>query len=77
MTVGEIIVIASVLVLAFFSGRSTLRSIKAELRGEATCAGCSGGCAGCGKSGEACCSCMQQMEELKKLREKKNNVRTA
>ena len=61
---GEIIVIAAVLVLAFFSGRSTLRSIKAELRGEGTWAGCSGGCTGCGKSGEACCACMKQMEEM-------------
>ena len=49
--IGEVIVIAAVVAIAFFSGRSTLRSIKAELRGEGTCAGCSGGCAGCGGSG--------------------------
>lgn len=66
---GEIIVIAAVVILAFFSGRSMLRSIRAELRGEGTCAGCS-------KSGESCCTCMKQIEELKKLKEKKDNVRT-
>ena len=68
---GEIIAIAAVLLLAFFSGRSTLRNIKAELRGESTCAGCSGGCAGCGKSGGDCCACMKKMEELQKLKERK------
>jgi hypothetical protein len=66
---GEILVIAGIIVLAFFSGRSTLRSIKAELRGEATCAGCS-------KCGEVrCCSCMKQMEELRKLKKEKKDVR--
>lgn len=64
---GEIIAIAAVLLLAFFSGRSTLRNIKAELRGESTCAGC----AGCGKSGGDCCACMKKMEELQKLKERK------
>ena len=48
--IGEIVVIAAVVAIAFFSGRSTLRSIRAELRGEGTCAGCSGGCAGAGGS---------------------------
>lgn len=78
--IGEVIVIAAVVAIAFFSGRSTLRSIKAELRGEGTCAGCSGGCtgvggscAGCGKTGEACCTCMRQMEELQKLKQSKKH----
>ena len=71
--IGEVIVIAAVVAIAFFSGRSTLRSIKAELRGEGTCAGCSGGCAGCGKTGEVCCTCMRQMEELQKLKERKKH----
>ncbi len=64
---GNIIVIACVLILAFFSGRSTVRMIRAELRGECTCADCGG----CGKSGAECCECMQRMEELRKLRENK------
>lgn len=68
---GNIIAVAIILALAFFSGRSTLRAIRAEMRGEGTCAGCSGGC---GRSGEACCSCMKQMEELRKLKESKENV---
>ena len=65
--IGQIFVIAAVIILAFFSGRSTLRNIRAELRGEATCAGCKG----CGKRGGDCCACMKQMEELKKLKEDK------
>ena len=65
--IGQIIAIAAVLCLAFICGRSTLRAIRAELRGEGTCAGCKG----CGKSGADCCACMQQMEELKQLKEKK------
>ena len=69
--IGQVIVFAVVAVIAFFSARSTLRGIRAELRGEGTCSGCSGGCAGCGKTGDACCACMQQMEELKKLKERK------
>ena len=75
--IGEVIVIAAVVAIAFFSGRSTLRSIKAELRGEGTCAGCSGGCgggcAGCGKTGEECGTCMRQMEELQKLKQSKKH----
>ena len=55
--IGEVIVIAAVVAIAFFSGRSTLRSIKAELRGEGTCAGCSGGCTGVGGSGADFAGC--------------------
>ena len=68
---GNFIVIAVLAVIVFFAGRSTIRMIRAELRGECTCSGCSG-CSNCGKSGEECRLCMQHMEELRKLAEEKN-----
>ena len=67
-----VIVIAVIAILAaviFFCGRATIRSIRAELRGEATCAGCSGNCHGCGSAGK-CSSCSISAEEIKKLMEK-------
>ena len=66
--VGNIIVIAVLAVVAFFCGRATLRSIRAELRGEATCAGCSGNCHGCGSAGK-CSACSITAEEIKELME--------
>ena len=66
--VGNIIVIAVLAAVTFFCGRATLRSIRAELRGEATCAGCSGNCHGCGSAGK-CSACSITAEEIKKVME--------
>ena len=66
--IGQIIVISVLAVIVFFCGRSMLRNIRAELRGEGSCAGCPG-CSGCSKSGADCCACMQQMEKLRQLKE--------
>ena len=67
--IGNIIVIAVLAIVVFFCGRSVLRQIRAELRGEATCAGCSGNCHGCGSAGK-CSACTISAEEIKKLMEK-------
>lgn len=63
---GQIIVGSVVAVIAFLCGRSVLSGIRAELRGEKSCAGCSG-CSGCqeGKSGEECRMCAR-LEELRR-----------
>ncbi len=62
---GNIIVGAVVALLAFLSGRSVLRSIKAELRGE-------GSCSGCGRCGQgASCGECRMCERLDELRRKK------
>lgn len=68
--VGQIIVISVLAVIVFFCGRSMLRNIRAELRGEGSCAGCPG-CSSCSKSGAERCACMQQMEKLKQLKDSK------
>lgn len=49
--IGHVIVIAVLLVIVFFCGRYALRQIKAELSGQASCAGCKNGCGG------GCTSC--------------------
>ena len=72
--IGQAIVIAVIAVLAFICGRNVLRDIKAELKGQGTCAGCSGSChegSGCGSNSMECAACMKRMEELKKLSEAK------
>ncbi|MBQ3281333.1 MAG: hypothetical protein IJH41_02890 [Eubacterium sp.] len=65
--IGQIIVGAAVAVLAFFCGKSVLGGIKAELRGERSCAGCTG----CqpGKSCEECRMC-ERLEELRRQKSK-------
>ena len=59
---GQFIAGSAVAVLAFFCGRTVLGGIKAELRGERSCAGCSG-CAD-GGSCEECRMC-QRLEEFR------------
>ena len=61
--IGQGIVIAVLAAIVFACGRSVIREILAELRGERSCAGCSG-CQN-GKSCEECRMC-QRLEELKK-----------
>lgn len=60
---GQIIVGSVVALIAFLCGRSVIGGIKAELRGEKSCAGCSG----CqeGKSCEECQMCAR-LEELRR-----------
>ena len=84
--IGQGIVIAVICVITFFAARATLRNIKAELRGEATCAGCSGcgqgkssggtcalsGGNSCGSGEAQCYACMKKMEELKALSKTRN-----
>lgn len=62
---GNIIVICILAVVLFFCGKSVLRSIRAELKGEGTCAGCNGSCH-TGKKGSAECR-LQNFEELESL----------
>ena len=51
--IGNAIVVIALGVVIFFAGRRTIRSFKAELKGECCC-GCSGGsCAGCSKCNTA------------------------
>ena len=78
--IGQAVVIAVITVLTIICGRNVLRDIKAELKGEETCAGCSGSChggskcgnaSGCGSTSMECMACMKRMEELKKLSETK------
>ena len=63
---GQIIVGSVVAVIAFLCGRSVLSGIRAELRGEKSCAGCAG-CSSCqeGKSCEECRMCAR-LEELRR-----------
>ncbi len=63
---GQIIVGTVVAVIAFLCGRSVLGGIKAELRGEKSCAGCSG--CQTGKSCEECHMC-EHLEELRQKRD--------
>ena len=50
---GNAIVVIALGLVIFLSGRATIRSFKAELKGEG-CSGCSGGsCAGCSKCSSA------------------------
>ncbi|MBR2547153.1 MAG: FeoB-associated Cys-rich membrane protein [Eubacterium sp.] len=69
--IGQIIVGTVVAVLAFFSGRAVLGGIKAELRGEKSCAGCSG-CQS-GKSCEECRMC-ERLEELRQQKIKETSI---
>lgn len=41
--IGNAVVVIALAVIIFFSGRSTIRTFKGELKGEG-CSGCSGGC---------------------------------
>jgi len=61
--IGHIIVIAAVSVLAFFCLRSMLNGIRAEMRGERSCAGCSG--CGTGAGCKECRLCVERLEKLK------------
>lgn len=65
--IGQGIIIAVLAAIVFACGRSMIREILAELRGERSCAGCSG-CQS-GKSCEECCMCAR-LEELKKQKNK-------
>ena len=69
--IGQGIVIAGICVITFFAARATLRNIKAELRGEATCAGCNG-CNGCGGNKAECKMCGKSVDELRKLAREKS-----
>ncbi len=59
---GNIIVIAVLLVIVYFAGRRTLKDIRAELNGQG-CSSCGGGCSGC--SGH-CASCGSKCSNAKK-----------
>ena len=61
--IGQAIVIAVICIVTFFAARETIRNIRAELRGEATCAGCSG----CGGNKAECKMCSKSVDELRKL----------
>lgn len=67
--IGQAIVIAVICVIAFFAARATLRNIKAELRGEATCAGCNG----CGGNKAECKMCSKSVDELRKLAKERSS----
>ena len=66
--IGHAVVIAAILAIVFFSGRSVLRGIKAEMRGEKSCAGCSRCGAGCAE----CRLCVEKLEMLKDEKSRKN-----
>ena len=73
--IGYSIAIAVLVIVTFFCGRSMIRNIKAELKGEGTCAGCSkaGTCSAAGPGSSGCQACLAKIEELKKLADKKRS----
>ncbi len=50
---GNAIVLIVLGVILFFAGRRTIRTFKAELKGEGCSCGCSGSCSGCSKCATA------------------------
>ena len=44
--IGNAVVVIALLIVVFFAGRATVRTLKKELKGEG-CSGCSGGSCSC------------------------------